>query len=81
MESIFFFNLFIIEKRIDIFIYEFSLKTTTLLNMFLLDVNFDKSIIKLYFLLIFFMLAKFLIKLIINSYVINKLFKLKNFVI
>ena len=61
MESIFFFfNLFIIEKRIDIFIYEFSLKTTTLLNMFLLDVNFDKSIIKLYFLLIFFMLAKFL---------------------
>ena len=51
------------------------------LFLFLLEVNFKKSIIELHILLIFFMLAKFLIKLIINSYVINKLFKLKNFVI
>ena len=33
--------------------------TTTLINIFLLDVNFDKSIIELHFLLIFSILAKF----------------------
>ena len=33
---------------------------TTLCNIFLFDVNFDKSIIILYFLSIFFMFAKFL---------------------
>ena len=34
--------------------------TTTLLNIFLLEVNFDKSTIGLYLLIIFSMLAKFL---------------------
>ena len=32
---------------------------TTLLNFFLLNVNFDKSTIRLHILLIFFILAKF----------------------
>ena len=35
-------------------------KTTTLFNIFLLDVNFDKSTIGLHFLLIFSILTKFL---------------------
>ena len=36
------------------------LKTTTLLNIFLLEVKFDKSIVGLHFLLISSMLAKFI---------------------
>ena len=35
-------------------------KTTILLNIFLLHVNFDKFIIRLHFLLIFFILENFL---------------------
>ena len=40
--------------------FGYNIKVITSLNIFLLDVNFDKSTIKLYFLLISFMLAKFL---------------------
>ena len=36
------------------------IKTTTLYDIFLLKVNFDKSTIELHFFLIFFMLVKFL---------------------
>ena len=35
-------------------------EATTLLNIFLLEMNFDKSTIGLHFLLIYFMLANFL---------------------
>ena len=45
---------------------------TTSLNIFLLDVNFDKFTIGLHFIFIFFMSAKFLK---INSHVINQLFE------
>ena len=55
--------------------------TTIPFHIFILDVNFDKFTIKLFFLLIFFMLAKFLKKLKTNSYVINELFKFQVFVI
>ena len=50
-------------------------------NISLLGMNFDKSIIGLYLLLISSMSAKFLKKLKISSYVINKLFKLQDFAI
>ena len=56
----------------------YSLK---LLNIFLFEVNFDKSIIGLHLFIIFSMLAKFLKKLKINIYVINKLFKLQVFLV
>ena len=55
--------------------------STIVLNIFLLDMNFDKFIIELYILFISLVLAKFLKKLKINNYVINKLFKLQVFVI
>ena len=55
--------------------------STIVLNIFLLDMNFDKFIIGLYILFISLVLAKFLKKLKINNYVINKLFKLQVFVI
>ena len=49
---------------------------TILLNIFLFEMNFNKYIIGLHFLLISFIFAKFLeIKLNINNYVIYKLFK------
>ena len=47
----------------------------TLFSIFLLDVDFDKSINRLKFLLIFFMLTEFLKDKKINSYVINQMFK------
>ena len=40
--------------------------TITLLNIFLLEVNFEKSTIEVHFLLISFILAKFIIKKIKN---------------
>ena len=46
--------------------------TTILLNTFLFYVNFNKFTIKLYFLLIFFMLAKISKKSKIKNYVINQ---------
>ena len=46
------------QKYEIIFHYEQSLATTSL-NIFILDVNFDKSIIRLLFLLISFILTKF----------------------
>ena len=55
----------------------YNLKATTSLNIFLLYINFEKSTIKLHFLLIFFILIKILK---INSYAINQLFKLQIFV-
>ena len=55
--------------------------STIVLNIFLLDMNFDKFIIGLYILFISLVLAKFLKKLKINNYVINKLFKLQVFII
>ena len=55
----------------------YNLKATTSPNIFLLDINFEKSTIKLHFLLIFFILIKILK---INSYAINQLFKLQIFV-
>ena len=48
---------------------------------FKLKINFDKFIIKLHLLFVSFTFVKFLIKLKVNSYVINILFKLKVFVI
>ena len=47
----------------------------TLHNIFLFDVNFNKSTIELHFLLTFLMLTKFLENKKINSYVINQIFK------
>ena len=52
---------------------------TTLLNIFLLKVNFDKSTIELHLLFIFSILAKLLKKLKFNSYVINNFFFLIEF--
>ena len=48
---------------------------------FLLKMNFEKSTIRLYVLLISSILVKFLKKSKINSYVINKLFKLQKLAI
>ena len=56
-------------------------RATRLLNIFLMEVNFDKSITVLHLLFISSLLANFNRKLKINSYVINKLFKLQVFVI
>ena len=55
--------------------------TLTLPNIFLLDLNFEKSIIGLYFLLISFMLPKFAEhkKLIVMSLI--KMFKFQDFLI
>ena len=47
------------KKKKTKFSYKISC-SLTLLNVFLLEVNFDKSTIGLHFLLIFFMFAKFL---------------------
>ena len=52
---------------------DYNLKATILFNIFLLEVNFDKSTIRLHIFLIFGNLN-------INSYVVNKLFKLLVFV-
>ena len=53
----------------------------TLLNIFLLNVNFENSIIILYFLFISSVVAKFTKKSMINGYVTNQIFKSKIFVI
>ena len=58
--------------------------TTILFNIFLLDMNFDKSTIGLNFLSIFFILAKFQKKKKkskINNYVISLMFKFQVFVV
>ena len=52
-------------------------KITTLLNFFLLEVNFDKSTIGLPFFSYIIYTCKISNKLKIDSYVINKLFKLQ----
>ena len=52
---------------------------TTPSNLFLLDVNFDKSTIELHLIFISSILAKFS-KSKINSYVINQMFKFQVFV-
>ena len=56
-------------------------KTTTLFNVFLLEVNFDKSTIGLPFFSYIIHTCKISNKLKINSYVINKLFKLQVIVV
>ena len=57
---------------------------TTLLNLFLLDMNYDKSIIELPFLLLLSMLAKIFKNFErsnINYYIINQMFKFQIFAI
>ena len=53
--------------------------TTIILNIFLLDVNFDKSIIELYFFSNILHICKNFIRLKINSYIINQMFKFQIF--
>ena len=57
---------------------------TTLLNLFLLDMNYDKSNIELHFLLLLSMLAKIFKNFErsnINYYIINQMFKFQIFAI
>ena len=56
---------------------------TTLLNKFLLNMNFEKLTIRLHFFLIFSMVhvCKISRKLNINSHVINQIFKFHVFVV
>ena len=51
------------------------------MNIFLLEVNFDKSTIRLHFFFYILRVYKIFRKLKINSFVINKLFKLQAFVV
>ena len=55
-------------------------KKVVKLQQIRLDINFDKSTIELYFILISFLLVKFFKKSKINSYVINQIFKFQVFV-
>ena len=50
----------LLQSLITNLIINLQLIVTTLLNIILLDANFDKFTIRLHFLLIFFMFAKFL---------------------
>ena len=74
------------DKNIIFFLQNLTTKLIVVLGYkltqnFYLEVNFDKSTIELHFLLISYMLTKFLKKLKINIYIINKLFKLQIFVV